>query len=78
MRWFPDPNEFISSYEELHAVVIGIGAGFFFWKEQKLSQTTWDLIQSERHYYEGGGIFGGFLFLGAMLGFIAGVVTIIM
>ena len=78
MRWFPDLNEFISDYDELHVFVIGIGAGFFFWREQKLNQTTWDEVQDERHYYDLGSIFGGFLFLGAMLGFIAGVVSIVM
>ena len=63
MRWFPDPNQLLNNYEEIHAFVIGISHGFFFF--QKHPPLT-EKQKSEQHYYEQGKILG-FIFFGVFI-----------
>ena len=51
-------NELFSTSDEVHAYLIGMSHGFFFW--QKHPPLT---IEDERHYYEQGKIAGMFLWI---------------
>lgn len=60
-------KEWLNTYDELHACVIGIGQGFFFWQKH-LPLTK--KMENERHYYEQGKIVGIVLVALFLIGFI--------
>lgn len=48
-------TEILSTSEEIHAFVVGVSHGWFFWqKHQLITESMW----GERHYYGIGKIFG--------------------
>lgn len=58
MRWFPDPNQFLSDYDEIHAFVIGVADGFLFWQKRDIPEAA----SEEYHYYRSAMVLGFMLF----------------
>lgn len=53
-------KELFNHPDEVHAYLIGVGHGFFFWQKHHWMPTK--LLEEERHYYEQGKIAGFVLF----------------
>ena len=51
-------EEFLSTIEEIHAFIIGIGHGFFWWQRHSCPEK----YKNEDHYYEQGKIAGMMVF----------------
>ena len=53
-------NELFNDPDEIHAFLVGVAHGFFFWQKHPVLT---EKQKSEQHYYEQGKILGVFLWI---------------